>query len=109
MSLPTVYFKKLVEVRVLHDYYLNSDKNPEYFSLNDANRALILDTKINNDQYDIWADLFIEPTPETQKTMDGCHIRFVRQKTGFILGIRVKPDSNLNNPFISPTTNSVFA
>ncbi len=109
MSLPTVYFKKLVEVRVLHDYYLNSDKNPEYFALDDATRALILDAKINNDQYDIWADLFIEPTPETQKVMDGCHIRFVRQKTGFILGIRVKPDSNLNIPFIAPTTNSVFA
>lgn len=107
--MPSVFYIKYVEVRLLHEYYLDSDSNPEYFALNDATRTAILDAKLNNDQYNIWDDLTIEPTLETLVTMTNNHIRFIKSKSGFMLAIRVIADSNLNIPFVSISPNITFS
>lgn len=99
-SIDTIYYKKLVELRILHEYYLISDNVRNFFFLDDDTREKGLNRLIINHRYDIWKDLLIEPTPATRKVMDSRHIRFAGTKTGFILGVRVKSSNNRYYPFV---------
>jgi hypothetical protein len=101
-SSETIYYRKLAEVRILHEYYLINDKVRDFFFLDDITREKGLNTLILNHRYDIWKDLVIEPSPATRKIMDDRHIRFAPTKTGFILGIRVKSLNIKYFPFVDP-------
>ena len=93
----SIVFKKLFELRILHEYYLSKNDDSEYFALSELEKGEILDNMLFYDRYDIWKDIAIEPTRETLKVLDNQHLRFVRQKTGFLLGIKVKP--SVGGPF----------
>jgi hypothetical protein len=95
-----IYYKKLFEVRVLHEYYLSNDSASPYFALPDAERDSILQRKLLHHQYDIRQDLSIAPSASCEKLLRRNHIRFVPQKTGFFAGIRVNPDGAAFSPFI---------
>jgi hypothetical protein len=95
----TIYYRKLAEVRILHEFYLISDRARDFFFLDDISREKGLNTLILNHRYDIWKDLVIEPSPDTLKIMNNRHIRFAATKTGFILGVRVKSINNKYFPF----------
>ncbi len=96
----TIYYRKLFELRILHEYYLISDSARNFFFLDDVTREKGLNSLIINHRYDIWKDLVIEPTQASRKLMDGRHIRFAGTKTGFVLGVRVKTSNNKYYPFI---------
>ena len=96
----SIYYKKLFEVRVLHEYYLSQDSASPFFSLPDAARESILQSKLFHNQYDIHQDLSIAPSAACAKLLRHYHIRFVPQKTGFFAGIRVNPDGAAFRPYI---------
>lgn len=87
----SIIFKKLFELRILHEYYLSKNDDLEYFALPELEKSEILNNMLFYDRYDIWKDITIEPTQETLEVLKNQHIRFVPQKTGFLLGIKVKP------------------
>ena len=97
-----IYYKRLFEVQLLHEYYLANNDGPAYFALPEAERKSLLQKKLFSNQYDIWQDLSIEPSEETKKLLVNRHLRFIKVKTGFFLGIKVKPFDNKFFPFISP-------
>jgi hypothetical protein len=99
-SQDTIYYRKLFELRILHEYFLISDNVRDFFFLDDITREKGLNKLILNHRYDIWKDLVIEPAPATRKVMDNRHIRFAGTKTGFVLGVRVKTSNNKYYPFV---------
>lgn len=96
----TIYYKKLFEVRILHEYYLMNHHHQEFFALNELQRNAILQQRLLNKQYDIWKDVTIAPAEESKRLFQGHHIRFIQQPTGFFIGIRVKPAGNQFIPYI---------
>ncbi|HYG39037.1 MAG TPA: hypothetical protein VD908_10470 [Cytophagales bacterium] len=104
----TIHYKRLCEVRILHEYYLSKNDLSEYFGLTDLQRAQLLDKKLFYNQYDIWNDLLIEPSKETAKAFSDHHIKFVPQKSGFLLGIEVKLSGSSYVPLISLDENKNF-
>jgi hypothetical protein len=96
----TIYYRKLFELRILHEYYLFSDNVRDYFILDDITREKDLNKLIINHRYDIWKDLIIEPSPSTRRVMDDRHIRFAPTKTGFVLGVRVNTANGKYYPFV---------
>lgn len=105
----SIVYKKLFELRILHEYYLSKDDDSEYFSLTELERNEILNKMLFYDRYDIWKDITIEPTQETLEILKNQHIRFVPQKMGFLLGIKVKPTiTGAFFPFINLEENLAF-
>jgi hypothetical protein len=105
-ELTTIHAERLFEVRILHEFYLNKDSSASYFSLDSATRASYLDTLLQNNGYDIRKDLIIEPAGETGKILENHHLRFVRTRTGFMIGVKVKQVSGKYYPFIEPAINT---
>jgi hypothetical protein len=100
-EITTIRYVRFFEVRVLHEFYLNTNSNRSYFSLGDAARNAYLNTLLFNNRYDIWNDLSIEPSKDTRKLLHNLNCRFVKTKTGFLVGIKVKSLTDRTHPFIA--------
>jgi len=96
----TIRYEKLFEVRVLHEYYLNTNSRRSYFSLDEATRTAHLNTLLFSNRYDIWKDLSFEPSGETIKILEDLKLRFVRTKTGFMVAIKVRSSSDQTHSFV---------
>lgn len=86
----SIIYKRLFEVKFLHEYYLSESVANNYFGLPQDQRESILKDKIANDGYDIWKDLMISPTEWTKQKFRGHHFRFIATKTGFFVAIKVR-------------------
>lgn len=95
------YFKRLFEVRILHEYFLLDARHPEFFALDEQERASIINDKLSQNRFDIWKYLSIEPTEESLKLFKGMHFKLVLNPTGFFIGLEVKPIEKGFVPFIS--------
>src|SRR3990172_8227631 len=104
----TIRFERLFEVHILHEFYLNNDNKRSYFSLDDNTRAAYLNELLYSDRYDIWKDISVEPSGETGKMLEDQHLRFVRTKTGFIIGTRIKYLVDKPSPFITAAPDAPF-
>jgi hypothetical protein len=107
-ALAAIHYRKLFEVRILHEFYLSQNSIKSFFDQDDNTRTNYLDTQVQNNRYDIWKDLSVEPSEATIKTMEDYHLRFVRTKTGFFMGIKAKEEKDLFSPFITPTEEIPF-
>ena len=104
----TTYFKRLFEIRILHEYFLIDARNQDFFALNDQDRMDILNARLRQNQYNIWQYLSIEPVEESAKVLEGMHIKLVQHPVGFFLGMEVKPDGDDFTPFIPLNNNTSF-
>ncbi len=96
----SVHYKKLFEVRLLHEYYLASNSANNFFALNDQQRNDTLRKAVSKDLYDTGKDLLFEPTEESKMAFSGHHIRFVPQRTGFMIAVKVRLKDNQFYPYI---------
>ena len=102
------YYKKLFEIKILHEYYLAKPDNSDFFALTDVERNQILNQKLSKNQYNIWNDIQIEPTDECQQLLNGYQIRFVKTPTGFFLGMESQMEGSTFFPLIKMDKNPSF-
>ncbi|MBD2753205.1 hypothetical protein [Spirosoma validum] len=88
----SMLFKRLFEVRLLHEYYLMQADGTSLFDKKRTEWPNGLAEKVINRQYNVANDLLIEPTESCKKQLTDYHIRFAVKPTGFILGIEVNFD-----------------
>lgn len=90
----SIIYKRLFEIKILHEYYLSESATNNYFSLPENQRDTLLNNKIMNQSYNIWNDLLIKPTQATLDILKGNQLRFVSTKSGFMIGARVRSEIN---------------
>ncbi len=107
-------FKRLFEVRLLHDYFLNTE-NESFFAgtLSDVEREERLRELISVGQLDMREELLIRPTEKTKQHLRNYRLRFIQTVTGFFIGIQVKKIESGNGvvtyePFIPIDNNLEF-
>lgn len=83
----TYLYKILVEVRILHDFYLSTE-NGSFFE--NPNATDLLNEQLARGQYDIRRDIRITPAIPTQHILDNYRMRMIRTPQGFFMGIEVK-------------------
>lgn len=95
----TLIFKRLFEVRLLHEFYLADDEQAGqlFYEKTADERRDYLQKIILQGRYDILRDLEIEPTPDTAARMRGRQIKLGRNATGFFVGLEVVAD-NASSP-----------
>ncbi len=86
----TVIYKKLVEVRILQDFYLGAHDETSFFDLSGADRLIRLNNLLARSEYDIRKDLRIAPTEGTGTYFNNHRIRFITTATGFFLAAEVR-------------------
>ena len=89
----TIY-KKLLEVKILHDYYLTKAYNLastiSFFNRTSPVQKAIIEKAIALNQYKIGQYFEISPIDETEKIFQQYKIRWIPTALGFFLGIEVK-------------------
>ncbi len=83
-------YKRLFEVRLLHEFYLLSTSDPTFFDLPDLNRFEILRRRISSNQYRLNKDLVVAPEPKTSALFEALNWHFLPTSTGFSIAIRTK-------------------
>lgn len=102
--MPGTLFKRLFEVRFLHEYYLGDRElgGALFFSKTPGERHTYLKKVIEKGQYNILNDLIFEPTPETSSLLRGHRLKFAHNATGFLLGGEIVQETagkyKLKNP-----------
>lgn len=84
-------FKRLFEVRLLHDYFLNTE-NESFFAgtLSDVQREERLRELVSMGQLDMRKEIEIRPTEKTKQQLKNYRLRFIKTLTGFFVGVQVK-------------------
>jgi hypothetical protein len=90
----TIFYKRLFEVRILHDYFLARPDLTSIYALNANDKIDFLNQRILNNQYRIWNYLDLIPSEETRNVMANYHIRLALLPAGFMVGIQVRPQLN---------------
>ncbi|HNM25795.1 MAG TPA: hypothetical protein PKL15_10210, partial [Saprospiraceae bacterium] len=100
----TLIFKRLFEVRFLHEFYLadNEQAGQLFFEKPADEQRTYLQKTILQGRYDILRDLDIEPTPETEARMGGRQIKMGRNATGFFVGLEVLPENGGSPALFKP-------
>ncbi len=106
-----IAYRRLVEVRLLHEYYLISPQQPGFYDMTTAQLRLdALKNSIRRNRYRLSQDLQIEPTEATQAVLAGLGWRFVPTLTGFVLAVPTKTvqqgASTVVKPKIEPFPNT---
>ncbi len=87
--MPTVTtYKRLFEVRLLHEYYLLDASYPTFFDRTKTDRETILGQRILKNQYRLNKDLEIIPDEGTATLFKALNWRFVPTATGFVVAAR---------------------
>lgn len=100
----TKTFKRLFEVRFLHEFYL-ADRDQEgmlFFDKTPSARRTYLEQLILQGRYNILRDLEIEPTPETAIRMRGRQMKIGRNATGFFVGAEVEAVNSGGTTYYKP-------
>jgi hypothetical protein len=90
----TILYKRLFEIRILHDYYLSKADLTSFYALNNNEKTEFLKFSISRDEYDVRNYLDIIPTESTRTVFNNFHLRMAIIPSGFIVGVKVK--SRLN-------------
>jgi hypothetical protein len=90
----TTVYKRLCEVRILHDYYLSKPDLTSIYALNQNDQTNLLKERIALEQYDIRNYLEIIPSAATLDIMKNYAIRMALLPSGFLIGVKVKPQLN---------------
>lgn len=90
----TIHYKRLIEVRILHDYYLSKADLTSFYALDDDEQADLLSSRITREQYDIRSYLEIFPSESTRTILENYRLRMAPTPSGFVLGVKVKPNLN---------------
>jgi hypothetical protein len=90
----TIHYKRLFEVRILHDYFLARPDMTSIYELNANDKIDFLNQRILHNQYRIWNYLNLIPSEETRNVMANYHIRLALLPAGFMVGIQVRPQLN---------------
>lgn len=99
-------YKRLVDVKILNEYYLFNSDETSFFDISDASlRAQFLENRLLNGQYNLLKDLVIEPVGDSRRIMQDHKVRLVPLNSGFMLGMEVdespQADGSLEyKPFI---------
>jgi len=90
----TILYKRLFEVRILHDYYLSKADLTSFYELNDNEKAEFLNLSIFQNEYDVQNYLEIIPSDSTQTLFRNFHLRMAISPSGFMVGVKVKTQMN---------------
>lgn len=90
----TILYKRLFEVRILHDYFLSKADVTSFYALNDNEKTEFLNLSIGRDEYDVRNYMEIIPSDSTRSAFDNFHLRTAMTPSGFIVGVKVKPQLN---------------
>ena len=87
----TVVYKRLFEVRILHDYYLSKPDLTSLYALSTADQLNFLNDRLTTGQYDVRQYLDVMPAEATRTFMRNHHIRMTALPSGFLVGMEVTP------------------
>ena len=93
MASKTVY-KRLVEVRLLHSFYLENDVNALFYTLSEEDKA----RRLIKSGYDIQTDLDILPTEGCAQFLKEHKCVFLPSFTGFVIALQVENVNGLIKP-----------
>ncbi|MDN3670825.1 hypothetical protein QWY93_16005 [Echinicola jeungdonensis] len=95
-------FRPILELSIYHNYFLNEGQN-NFWAMDAEEKAERLKS------YD-WREIFeVTPTIKTQNILQGQNMVFYASKSGFKLGIKVKPeDEKIPYISLSPETGLTF-
>ncbi|WP_103069631.1 hypothetical protein [Aquimarina sediminis] len=85
-------FKRLFEVRILHDYYLTEVDGTSFFKHNEEEKEEILLKKTERSIYDISEQFIIQPLENTKVKMNEYNMVISKTSLGFIIGVEVKTE-----------------
>ncbi|NER12050.1 hypothetical protein GWK08_01230 [Leptobacterium flavescens] len=86
-------FKRLFEIRFLHDYFLTTADGTSFFDRNLAEKKDLINKKLSHNIYDI-KDLFdINPLEDTKRKMSEYRLLMARTALGFIVGTEVDTEN----------------
>jgi hypothetical protein len=85
----TIIYKKLFEVRILHEFYLSQPDETSIFNLSPEDRIQKLEKMLQRGLYDIRKDLVLRPTPSCEKILKNHRMKFLQTATGFLIGAEV--------------------
>jgi hypothetical protein len=86
----TIIFKRLFEVRILHDYFLTTEDGVSFFERNKLSKENLLSKKLVSAIYDV-QDLFeIDSLKSTERTISEYKLIFKKTNLGFLVGLEVK-------------------
>lgn len=83
-----IVFKRLVEVQILHDYFLTMDDGISFFQRNKMEKEELLTQRINSGLYS--AGSIFKISPITANKLRDNKILFTETSSGFILGVEVE-------------------
>ncbi|MBK6931905.1 MAG: hypothetical protein IPH12_13990 [Saprospirales bacterium] len=97
-----IAYRRVFEVRLLHEYYLFGSDALSYFDKPAATRRSLFEKRILNRQYLLANDLSIEPAENTQRLLKGLKWRFVRTSAGFAVAAPSKTATTNGNTVFQP-------
>ncbi len=100
-------YKRLLEVRLLHEYYLLGPDALSFFDLPDNDREKLFRKRVAANQYRLQHDVAIEPSEQTRIILKNLGWRFLTTAAGFTLAAKSEPmqldnGSPAYRPAISP-------
>jgi hypothetical protein len=103
----TIEYKRLFELRILHDYYLIDQRGRSVFAEDDVERSARLERQIQAGRYDIGRDLGFLINETQQKKFRDYRLKLVPTPTGFYVGMQVRSEAvpgggRRYRPFIEP-------
>lgn len=106
----TTIYKRLFELRILHDYFLSKADGTSIYDLTPAEKSSFLDEQVRLTHYNVPQFLPIQPTENTAKIFKNFHLKMATEPYGFIVGIEVKPQLQASGdekyfPFIQGVQN----
>ncbi len=84
-----IIFKRLFEVRVLHEFHLAQNNETSFFALSEADRIQKLNDILIRGSYDIRRDLLIQPTGPCEELLKNYRMRFIPTASGFFVASEV--------------------
>lgn len=91
-----IEYKRLFEVRFLHDYYLygtepgNGGSVKSFFAMSAENQTARLDELVRSGRYDMRKDLDLLIGANDEQLFKNLRMKWVRTATGFFVGMQVK-------------------
>ena len=97
-----INFKRLFEIRILHDYFLTSEAGASFFGLTDADKQELLVDLVQRGQYNIRNVLTIEPHPATVNFIKNHKMRLLPSDLGVVAAIQVTASDDGGDTVYTP-------
>lgn len=101
----TINYKRLFEIRILHDFFLSTSGGDSFFGLTDTAKEEHLERLLQSEQYNILRSLSIEPHPDTTNFLRNHKMRLLPSALGVVVALQVNTiddaGDTLYEPFVS--------